>query len=85
VPAVADDDQVVAVGGLVVRDDLGGVAGDGLGPHGHAALARRGLRLGQRAGEERVLLALDVVDLAERWGVGVQPALDGRRGEPGVG
>jgi hypothetical protein len=83
VPAVADDHQVVAVVGLVVRDDLGGVAGDGLGPHGHAALARRGLR--QRAGEERVPLALDVVDLAARCGVGGQPALDGRRGEPGVG
>jgi hypothetical protein len=80
VPAVADDDHVMPVGGGVMRDHLGGVTRHQLGAQLHAAPPRRGFGVREHARQELVPLALDLVDLAERCGVARQlTALAGTR------
>jgi hypothetical protein len=80
--AVADNAEVVAVGGGVVGDDLGRMAWDEFGAHLDPALLRRGVGLADHACEELFLLALGFIALAQRGGIDAQLALDRQRLRP---
>jgi len=63
--AVADDDQVMAVRAGVVSDDLGGMARHQLGCHLDATFTRLRVRPLEDPPEVLVLLAFDLIDLAQ--------------------
>jgi hypothetical protein len=82
VPTMADHDQVVPVRACIVRDDLGGVSGDELGANLDATSLARLARPLEHALKERILLTLDLLDLARGGRVSGQPALDSQCGQP---
>jgi hypothetical protein len=78
---VRDDDQIVPVRSGVVNDRVRRVPRDEIDADLDAARVclALGLGLGQDSREELVLLALDLIDLAQRRSIGGQPALDRSR------